>query len=139
MSDTVIAFIANQRKLLSRLERFAETPSYARLLKEIGDFASEDPEAWLLHWLVQPMWGCGRYRVEVAEEPDGTELLLDQVLRIVSGAYWLRVQADFVNRGEAAIERWKQEGAGRTVDEVMAGLQGRLDDAKRRAGDRTGW
>lgn len=87
MSDTVIAFIANQRKLLSRLERFAETPSYARLLKEIGDFASEDPEAWLLHWLVQPMWGCGRYRVEVAEEPDGTELLLDQVLRIVSGAY----------------------------------------------------
>jgi len=48
------------------------------------------------------------------------------------------VQAEFVNRGEAAIARWKQEGGGRTVDEVMAGLQGRLDDAKRRAAERTG-
>lgn len=87
MSDTVIAFIANQRKLLSRLERFAETPSYARLLKEIGDFALGDPEPWLLNWLFQPMWGCGPYRVEVAGEPDGIELLLDQLLRIVGGAY----------------------------------------------------
>jgi hypothetical protein len=47
-------------------------------------------------------------------------------------------QAEFVDCGEAAIERWKQEGGGRTVDEVMVGLQGRLDDAKRRAAERTG-
>jgi hypothetical protein len=57
---------------------------------------------------------------------------------VVSAAAWRRVQAEFVNRGEAAIERWKQEGGGRTVDEVMAGLQTRLDDAKRRAAERTG-
>ncbi len=57
---------------------------------------------------------------------------------VVAAAAWRRVQAEFVNRGEAAIERWKQEGGGRTVDEVMAGLQGRLDDAKRRAPERPG-
>jgi len=48
------------------------------------------------------------------------------------------VQAEFVNRGEAAIERWKREGGGRSVDEVMAGLQARLDDAKRRVAQRAG-
>jgi hypothetical protein len=57
---------------------------------------------------------------------------------VVSAAAWRRVQADFVHRGEAAIERWKREGGGRTVDEVMAGLQGRLDDAKRRVAKRAG-
>ena len=57
---------------------------------------------------------------------------------VVSAAAWRRVQAEFVNRGEAAIERWKREGGGRTVDEVMAGLQGRLDDAKRRVAQRAG-
>ena len=57
---------------------------------------------------------------------------------VVSAAAWRRVQAEFVNRGEAAIERWKREGGGRTVDEVMAGLQGRLDDAKRRSARRAG-
>ena len=41
-------------------------------------------------------------------------------------------------RGEAAIERWKQEGGGQGVDEVMADLQARLDDAKRRAAQRAG-
>jgi hypothetical protein len=57
---------------------------------------------------------------------------------VVSAAAWRRVQAEFVNRGEAAIERWKRDGGGRTVDDVMTGLQGRLDDAKRRAAQRAG-
>lgn len=81
-----------------------------------------------------------RVELEVRAEADA-----DAVLRegeslthfiegaVVAAAAWRRVQADFVNRGEAAIERWKQEGGGRTVDEVMTSLQGRLDDAKRRA------
>ncbi len=55
---------------------------------------------------------------------------------VVATAAWRRVQAEFVNRGEAAIGRWKREGGGSTVDEVMAGLQGRLDEAKRRAAQR---
>lgn len=57
---------------------------------------------------------------------------------VVSAAAWRRVQAEFVSRGEAAIERWKREGGGRSVDEVMAGLQARLDDAKRRVAQRVG-
>jgi hypothetical protein len=56
---------------------------------------------------------------------------------VVSAAAWRRTQAEFVSRGEAAIERWKQEGGGQTVDEVMSDLQARLDDAKRRSAQRT--
>ena len=57
---------------------------------------------------------------------------------VVAAAAWRRVQSEFVTRGEAAIERWKQEGGGQGVDEVMADLQARLDDAKRRAAQRAG-
>ena len=57
---------------------------------------------------------------------------------VVAAAAWRRVQAEFVTRGEAAIERWKQAGGGHTVDEVMADLQTRLDEAKRRAAQRAG-
>lgn len=41
--------------------------------------------------------------------------------------------ADFVARGEAAIARWRREGGGLSVDEVMAELQERLDQVKRQA------
>lgn len=57
---------------------------------------------------------------------------------VVAAAAWRRVQSEFVTRGEAAIERWKREGGGHGVDEVMADLQARLDDAKRRAAQRAG-
>ena len=56
---------------------------------------------------------------------------------VVAAAAWRRVQAEFVARGEAAIEKWKQAGGGQTADEVMTGLQNRLDEAKRRAATRT--
>lgn len=52
---------------------------------------------------------------------------------VVAAAAWRRAQSEFVNRGEAAIERWKREGGGHQVDEVMAKLQARLDDAKQQA------
>ena len=55
---------------------------------------------------------------------------------VVAAAARRRAQAEFVHRGEASIERWKQQGGGRTVDEVLAGLQGRLDDSKRPAARR---
>jgi hypothetical protein len=57
---------------------------------------------------------------------------------VVAAAAWRRVQAEFVARGEAAIERWKKEGGGHTVDAVMADLQARLDVAKRQAAQRAG-
>ena len=55
---------------------------------------------------------------------------------VIAAAARRRVQTEFVARGEAAIGRWKQVGGGHTVDEVMADLQGHLDDAKRQAGKR---
>jgi hypothetical protein len=55
---------------------------------------------------------------------------------VISAAAWRRVQSEFVARGEAAIERWKQEGGGHSVDQVMADLQARLNDAERRAAQR---
>lgn len=57
---------------------------------------------------------------------------------VVAAAAWRRVQSEFVARGEAAIERWKHEGGGHGVDEVMADLQARLDGARRRAAKRSG-
>jgi hypothetical protein len=57
---------------------------------------------------------------------------------VVAAAAWRRVQSEFVTRGEAAITRWKQEGGGRAVTDVMTELQARLDDAKRRAALRAG-
>jgi hypothetical protein len=56
---------------------------------------------------------------------------------VVSAAAWRRSQAEFVARGEAAIERWKREGGGLSVDEVMADLQGRLDAARKQAATRS--
>jgi len=55
---------------------------------------------------------------------------------VVAAAARRRVQTEFVARGEAAIERWQQAGGGHTVDEVMADLQGRLNDAKKQAAKR---
>jgi hypothetical protein len=57
---------------------------------------------------------------------------------VVAAAAWRRMQFEFVARGEAAIARWKHKGGGRGADEVMADLQARLDDAKRRAAQRAG-
>ena len=57
---------------------------------------------------------------------------------VVAAASWRRVQAEFVTRGEAAIEHSKRDGGGRAVDAVMDGLQARLDDANRRAAKRAG-
>jgi hypothetical protein len=57
---------------------------------------------------------------------------------VVAAAAWRRSQAEFVARGEAAVERWKREGGGQSVDEVMADLQGRLDEARHLAARRSG-
>jgi hypothetical protein len=56
---------------------------------------------------------------------------------VVAAAAWRRAQGEFVARGQTAIERWKQAGGGRSADEVLATLQARLDEAKRKAAQRT--
>ena len=52
---------------------------------------------------------------------------------VVAAAAWRRTQREFVVRGEAAIDKWKQDGDSRPADEVMCELQQRLDDARLRA------
>jgi len=84
-----------------------------------------------------------RFEPEVRAEveavlPEGETLTLVPKKTADAAAAWPRVQAEFVIRGEAAIERWKREGGGRGVDDVISDLQVRLDDARRRAAERTG-
>lgn len=52
---------------------------------------------------------------------------------VVAAAAWRRSQVEFVTRGQAAIDRWKSEGGGQPVDQVMTRLQEKLDAAKRQA------
>ena len=55
---------------------------------------------------------------------------------VLEAAAWRRMQAEFVARGEAAMERWRREGGGFTVDEVMDDLHSRLEAAKKRSAKR---
>ena len=57
---------------------------------------------------------------------------------VVAAAARRRIQTDFVDRGQAAIERWKRVGGGHTADEVLADLDRRLSDAKQQAAVRAG-
>jgi len=50
----VVAFIAEQRELLVRLEQFAETPEYRRLLSAASPLIDGDLDPWLAAWLIQP-------------------------------------------------------------------------------------
>lgn len=51
---------------------------------------------------------------------------------VLEATGWRQQQAAFVTRGEAAIEHWKQQGGGHTVDEMLGDLHGRLSEAKKR-------
>lgn len=50
----VAAFIAKERDLLDRLEQFAETPEYRRLLQAAGSLINGDLDPWLAEWLIEP-------------------------------------------------------------------------------------
>jgi len=67
---------------------------------------------------------------------DGESLTQFMEEAVVAAAARRRVQTEFVARGEAAIERWKELGGGHAVDEVLEDLQARLDDARKQAAKR---
>lgn len=50
---------------------------------------------------------------------------------VLEAAHWRRAQTEYVRRGEAAIDRWRQDGGGHTVDQVLDDLQARLASAKK--------
>jgi hypothetical protein len=49
---SIDAVIAAERLLLERLEHFACTPEYARLLDTVTSHMDDGPERWPAHWLI---------------------------------------------------------------------------------------
>lgn len=78
------AIIAADRALLERLEQFARTPAYVRLLATAVEQMGEEAEPWLAHWLIRPAFGLGGRPIDLAEQPGGVDLLVGQLTRIAS-------------------------------------------------------
>ena len=85
---SVDAYIAQQRALLDRLEEFARTPEYERLLRTANQYASKDPEPSLAKWLTWPAFGLeGKIPIDVVTEPGGIDQLVDLLGRTETGTY----------------------------------------------------
>lgn len=85
---SVDVYIAQQRALLDRLEEFARTSEYERLLHTVKQYASEDPETWLAEWLISPALGLGgKVPIDVVTEPGGIDQLIDVLGRIATCTY----------------------------------------------------
>ncbi|WP_310327202.1 antitoxin Xre/MbcA/ParS toxin-binding domain-containing protein [Roseateles asaccharophilus] len=82
MNSTAEQFIATQRALLDRLQRFVPTEAYRRLRSAAGDVDAELSEAWLLEWLVSPALGLGARPIDVANKPAGIDLVEEHLRRI---------------------------------------------------------
>lgn len=82
ISAGVAAFIAGQRELLARLEQFAQTPEYRRLLAVAAPMADGDAEPWLAEWLIQPVFTLGELPIDALARPGGLELVELQLIRI---------------------------------------------------------
>ncbi|WP_166651842.1 antitoxin Xre/MbcA/ParS toxin-binding domain-containing protein [Roseateles toxinivorans] len=78
-------FITAQRSALDRLESFAGTPTYERLLAILWTFADGDPEPWLAAWLIEPNESLGDRPLDVVGRPGGLELLIAHLERMASG------------------------------------------------------
>jgi len=79
---SIEAVIAADLALLERLEHFARTPAYAVLLDTVNRHMGDDQEEWLAHWLIHRAFGLGRLPIDIAQEPGGVEILVDQLIRI---------------------------------------------------------
>lgn len=86
-SIAVAAFIAEQRLLLDRLESFATTPEYGRLLAVVAPIAAGDLEPWFAEWLIHPTVGSGQLPIDRVTQPGGVDLVEQQLVRLSSGAY----------------------------------------------------
>lgn len=72
ISKSVAVFVASQRELLDRLERFVETEDYCRLVAAVGPMAVGDVEIWLAEWLIQPSFGLRELPIDAVERPGGS-------------------------------------------------------------------
>ncbi len=85
VSANVAAFVAAEHETLTRLEQFAETPAFQRLLKSASPLADVDADVWLAEWLLQPAFRIDELWLEVALTPGGVEIVEQQLLRIAAG------------------------------------------------------
>lgn len=85
VSASVAGFIAGQRELLCRLELFAGSPDYRRLLAAAAPMAAGDLEPWLAEWLIQPAFSLKELPIDTLARPGGIEQVELQLLRIAAG------------------------------------------------------
>lgn len=83
ISASVVAFIAGQRELLFRLEQFAETPAYRRLLTVAAPMVDGD-EPWLAEWLIQPAFTLRELPIDTLTRPGGQDLVELLLARIAA-------------------------------------------------------
>lgn len=84
LSKSVASFISDQRQLLERLERFADTPEYRRLLAAVEPMAAGDLEPWLAEWLIRPSYGLRELPINALTRPGGLELVEQHLQQIAS-------------------------------------------------------
>ena len=83
-TDLIASTLILKREELDELERFVGTPSFGRLMDEIGPFI-QAPEPWLINWLICPLFGEDVYPLTLARQADGVEALAERLRRIVHG------------------------------------------------------
>ncbi|MFN3302112.1 MAG: hypothetical protein ACK44A_00155 [Roseateles sp.] len=71
ISAGVTGFVAGQRELLARLERFAQTPEFQRLLIAAAPISEGDADAWLAQWLIEPAFRKGELPIDALTKPGG--------------------------------------------------------------------
>jgi hypothetical protein len=82
--SNVSTFIAQQRELLDRLERFAETVDFRRLVAVGTRLAGDDVEVWLAEWLIQPAFRLGELPIDTVLRPGGVDVVEAQLVRIAA-------------------------------------------------------
>lgn len=82
VSANVAAFIAAQHELLARLDQFAGTPEFQRLVTSAALLGDVDTDLWLAEWLIQPAFRLDELPLDVAVRPGGVELVEQQLVRI---------------------------------------------------------
>ncbi len=74
-------FIAAQRALLDRLERFAETEDYRRLQAAVASMAAGEFDDWLAEWLIQPSFGLRELPIDAVARLGGIELVEQHLMQ----------------------------------------------------------
>ncbi len=77
-------FIAGQRELLVRLEQFAQTSDYRRLIIASASIAEGDVDAWLAQWLIEPAFKFGELPIDALAKPGGMKRVVQYLERIAA-------------------------------------------------------